>query len=412
LSPAMASTPWLPLLVPSLVSATLTVQPLAWSVPARCSSSRTPPATLSSIGSELEPLSVALNRANELVQDDFDGQAQVALWRSSGRDPTYKVSGARTNEPSFTRLFTHETWASYTGKLPLTRWLGITATWRFSTILRCVFPVSLVASLWAYLIAGLPGVLLPRTSPVPMSLMGTALGLLLVFRTNNSYLRLSEARELWSQVVILCRDLSQTVSCSLLHDEHVPHRQAARDSASRICRYLAAFAWELRAKLTGGPIAESTRLLEALLPAGEAAWIAAQRSRPIPILYALRREINDQFRQGNLPCQLHRKLEEDVRALDTVVGSCERLFSSPLPPTLSRHIVRCLQLWLFGLPFVLAGTMAPLCVGLWVFVVSYAFVGIDEVGVQVEQPFEIIPMTRICKIVMSDLEETFLRQPV
>ena len=51
-------------------------------------------------------------------------------------------------------------------------------------------------------------------------------------------------------------------------------------------------------------------------------------------------------------------MEEDVRELDLVVGSCERLFSSPLPPTMSRHIVRCLQLWLVGFPFVLAGTMA------------------------------------------------------
>ena len=77
---------------------------------------------------------------------------------------------------------------------------------------------------------------------------------------------------------------------------------------------------------------------------------------------------------------MHRKLEEDVRAVDLTVGSMERLFSSPLPPTMSRHIVRCLLLFFFGLPFVLAGTMAPTTVAIWVFVVSYAFIGIDEVG--------------------------------
>jgi len=244
-----------------------------------------------------------------------------------------------------------------------------------------------------------------------MSLMGTALGLLLVFRTNNSYLRLSEARQLWTHIITLSREVAQGVAVTLLHDPHVVDARAARAGASRVCRYLAAFAWELCAKLTGGPLAEDTGVLHALLSDDEAAWIGATRSRPLQLLSALRRELHAQFRIGNLPTHLHRKLEEDVRELDLVVGSCERLFSSPLPPTMSRHIVRCLQLWLFGLPFVLAGTMAPLASACWVFAVSYAFIGIDEVGIQVEQPFEIVPMAALCEIVVRNLYETFIDVP-
>ena len=105
------------------------------------------------------------------------------------------------------------------------------------------------------------------------------------------------------------------------------------------------------------------------------------------------------------------QLEEDARRLDYIVGGCERIFSSPLPPTMARHIVRCLQLWLLGFPFVLAGTMAPLSVALWVLATSYALVGIDEVGVQVEQPFDIIPMNKMCMIVMWNLNETFVNLP-
>ena len=85
------------------------------------------------------------------------------------------------------KLFTHETWKA----TPIGgRSIGGCApsSWRYSTVLRAVAPISFFAALWAYTIAHLPRALLPRTSPVPMSLMGTALGLLLVFRTNNSYL--------------------------------------------------------------------------------------------------------------------------------------------------------------------------------------------------------------------------------
>ena len=78
---------------------------------------------------------------------------------------------------------------------------------------------------------------------------------------------------------------------------------------------------------------------------------------------------------------------------------------------MSRHAVRCLLLWLLTLPLVLAGTMAPVACALWTFVVSYIFIGIEEVGVQVEQPFEIVPMTQLCNVIQSNLEESFAAAP-
>ena len=123
-----------------------------------------------------------------------------------------------------------------------------TLTWRFSTVLSNVWPVCVLFALFASLIAWLPPMLLPRVNPFPLSPQGTAIGLLLgartltappatrlsppvalvlafpvrprpsaarpavrstVFRTNNSYLRLSEARELWGRAIVLCREVAQ-----------------------------------------------------------------------------------------------------------------------------------------------------------------------------------------------------------
>lgn len=387
---------------PSLVARPYMGPPQAASSPVRVQS----PLRLQ-MDVDFSSLAGKLDAVKAMEPAEVDGEAQQALWQLSGRrDPAYKVSGLMTQEPTFTRLFTHETWNAYTGRRLLARWWKTSITWRYSTILRSVLPVSIITAAWAYMIAGLPGVLLPRTSPVPMSLLGTALGLLLVFRTNNSYQRLSEAREYWSQLIAHVRDIGHTVAMALVYDKRAP--AAARDGAARICCYLAAFAWELRGQLTGGGIAEDTRVLDALLPAEEAAWIASQRSRPAQLLVSLRVELYEQFQLGHLPAHLHRKIEEDTRSLNLILGGCVRLFSSPLPPTMSRHIVRCLQLFFIGLPFVLAGTMAPLTVAAWVFVVSYAFVGIDEVGVQVEQPFEVLPMTKLCNVVMANLDELFV----
>ena len=328
---------------------------------------------------------------------------QQALWKAAGLNPAYKLSGVRSGEPSFTQLFNHDDWQKYTGKPPLARWARAVVTWSDSTILRSLWPISTAAALWAFAVCSLPVYLLPRTSPVPMSLFGQALGLLLVFRTQNSYLRLGEARTLWSQCVYLCREIAQTSCVALLFDEEVGERPEAREAAARVCRYLAAMSWELNAKLTGPTLKND--VLEALLPEKEAAWMARQRSRPLQLLRSLRRVLHAQFRAGNLPPHLHRKLEEDVKGLDLVVTGCNRLFSSPVPPTMSRHIVRCLVLWLIGLPLLLAGSMNRYAVSLWIFVTSYIFVGIEEVGVQVEQPFEIVPMTQLCNVIMANLEE-------
>ena len=118
-----------------------------------------------------------------------------------------------------------------------------------------------------------------------------------------------------------------------------------------------------------------------------------------------------EFRRGRLPWHVHQKLDQDVAELGLVVGGCERLFSSPVPPTMSRHSVRCLVLFLLALPFVLAGTMAPATCAIWVAVVSYIFIGIEEVGKQVEQPFAILPMTQLCNVIMFNLEESFAAPP-
>lgn len=334
---------------------------------------------------------------------------QKSLWKAAGLNPVYKVSGIRSGEPSFTRLLGHEDWQAYTGKPPLARWIRTIQTWRDSTVLRALWPLSLAASLWAYAVSSLPAYMIPRCNPIPMSLFGQALGLLLVFRTQNSYNRLAEARALWGRAVYLCREVAQTVSTSLLFDEEVGKSPDAREAAARVGRLLAAFSWELNARLTGPVLKDD--VARVLLSEKEVEWLVVQRSRPVQLIRLLRRVIHSQFRAGNLPSQLHRKLEEDIKELDLVVGGCERLFSSPVPPTMSRHIVRCLVLWLVGLPWVLAGTMNRTVVAVWVFVTSYIFVGIEEVGVQVEQPFEIVPMTQLCNVIMANLHEAFQPPP-
>ena len=106
-------------------------------------------------------------------------------------------------------------------------------------------------------------------------------------------------------------------------------------------------------------------ILSLLLTHEVSDWVAVQRSRPLAILSRLRRLLHDQYASGVLDSQLYYFLETDLKDVDTVVESCERLFSSPIPPNMARHGLRSLTLWILGLPIVLTSSMPPLLVGLW-----------------------------------------------
>ena len=100
------------------------------------------------------------------------------------------------------------------------------------------------------------------------------------------------------------------------------------------------------------------------------------------------------------PCpelQVYYFLETDIKEVDTVVESCERLFSSPIPPNMARHGMRSLTLWILGLPIVLANSMPPLLVALWTATTAFIYLGVEELGAQVEQPFAILPLWQLCR---------------
>jgi len=109
---------------------------------------------------------------------------------------------------------------------------------------------------------------------------------------------------------------------------------------------------------------------------------------------------------GQLQPHIHMKLEEDLRDLNLFLADNQRLFHSPIPPTMSRHVTRCLLLWLSMLPFALCGRMAPIGNALAAAATTYIFVGMEETGAQVEQPFESMPLWQLCHIMAHDAEAT------
>lgn len=129
--------------------------------------------------------------------------------------------------------------------------------------------------LWAIIVVSCHYYVRPLgTSVVLHSLVGVALGLLLVFRTNSSYDRYWEGRRLWGSIVNETRNLIRGASVHFSDDHEL---------LQSLTRWTAVFPWAVMSTLRGesklGPAFEelSPDLAEAARNAQHPALLVAQR---------------------------------------------------------------------------------------------------------------------------------------
>jgi putative membrane protein len=102
----------------------------------------------------------------------------------------------------------------------------------------------------------------------------------------------------------------------------------------------------------------------------------------------VRTSLSDRL-DGSTKARFDLHLDELTNALIV----CDRLKKMPVPLIYTRHTGRFLGLWVLLLPLALASDMGgsfvvvPVCS-----VVSMLFFGIEELGVQIEEPFSILPL--------------------
>jgi len=251
--------------------------------------------------------------------------------------------------------------------------------------------------------ADLPPDLLLRLPPLPFTLSSPALGLLLVFRTNTSYARWVEARATWGRIVAHLRNTQRQAAIWMDADVGAPQRgehiRRVRDAGWAFSRTLLAH--------LGGPDEEAAMStdLRARLPAADAELLLAARHRPLRALGALSRALD------GLPIDEKRRAEADksLVKLGEATEVCERIFANPVPLVYTRHTARFLSVWLLLMPLALwdafdetwnhigavpAATMAAI----------FMF-GIEELAVQLEEPFSILPLDSLCEGVWEAAEQ-------
>jgi len=117
--------------------------------------------------------------------------------------------------------------------------------------------------------------------------------------------------------------------------------------------------------------------------------------------------VNDQVRRGHLDVSHSRSLEQYISVIAESQGGLERICFTPIPFAYAAHTHQFffLLLYLVTLPFTMVFTYQYYAM-VAVFIVTFGLVGIDEAGVEIEDPFGTddndLPLEAIFETIMRD----------
>lgn len=212
----------------------------------------------------------------------------------------------------------------------------------------------------------------------PFAFAGAVLGILIVIRLNAGYDRWWEARSVWGGIVNQCRNL---VISALAFG---PPDHQWRES---LTHWVAAFPHVARDSLRAKqPCAELVRLI-----GPDQLKLLAKANHP-PSFIAFR--IGELLRDAHLRLGMDGfsfiQLDRERTILMEHIGACERILATPLPRIYSITIRRFLFLFLVLLPIALLQQSDKLwSIPLIIMLVSYPLLTLDQIGVELENPFSV-----------------------
>jgi ion channel-forming bestrophin family protein len=245
----------------------------------------------------------------------------------------------------------------------------------------------------------------------PFTLIGLALAIFLGFRNNAAYDRFWEGRKLWGQLVNSTRSFARETLMLIVppanrHASDPDVREFQEDLIRRMIGYVHAFRHHLR---NTSPYDE----LKGFLPEDEFPLYQDEKNVPIAILLDLGLRLRRAWRDGWISDFHLTSLERTLSIITDVQGGCERIKNTPIPFAYTVLLHRTVAFYCLFLPFGIIDTvrwMTPLVVAL----ISHAFLGLDEIGGEIEEPFgtepQDLPLTAISRTIEVNLLQAIERK--
>jgi putative membrane protein len=243
---------------------------------------------------------------------------------------------------------------------------------------------------------------------LPLSLLGSALGIFLGFRTNSAYGRWWEARQLWGALVNQSRTWTrQIISFSEAAGDRSPSGPDPEIVAwqKRMVYAQIAFAHALRYHLRGeNPL----RQLEAFLDPDRLDFLQDHKNVPAALLHMMGKEVTRAADTNWFGEMRLLALNQTLTELTNIQGGCERIRNTPLPRQYDYYPELFLNGYCFLLPLALVpdlGYVTPVLTLL----IGFVLIVLNRIGKNLEDPFD-SPVYGIPMVSLSTTIEIDLRQ--
>lgn len=207
-----------------------------------------------------------------------------------------------------------------------------------------------------------------------ISLVGVALSILLVFRTNTAYDKWWEGRIQWGNIMNNSRNLAMLYQAILKTNDN--------ENRDFFAKHLANFAFALKGHLRDGV------KIDYLLHLTENEKLSYARQNHIPnyILTNMYQQTQKIYQENKLSGYEILNIKPHLEALTDAVGACERIKKTPIPFSYNVFLKLLILVYVLFLPFSLVQDFGFFTI-LIVMLVTYTFAGLEMMADEIEDPF-------------------------
>lgn len=207
---------------------------------------------------------------------------------------------------------------------------------------------------------------------------GTAISLLLAFRTNSSYQRWWEARMVWGAVVNDSRSWVRQLMTFVSNETQ--NKMIIKEMALRQAAWCYALARHLRKQDTLRDISE-------LVPKNELPKLMKSKNVPNALLYTQGKMLKELHKSGDIDTYQLVQLDETLTKLTDSMGKCERIKNTVFPSMYTLLLEILIYLFIFSVPYGLVETNGFVLL-VTSLTLAMAFLVIERIATYLQDPFE------------------------
>lgn len=259
-------------------------------------------------------------------------------------------------------------------------WLSVLFKFNKADTIRKLFPMILLISLYSWGIAYLEVEVLKlsdkshvKNISLMHNLLGFAISMLLVFRTNTAYDRWWEGRKLWGALTNNSRNLALKLNGMLSVDDKV-NRNFFRKA-------IPLYASILRDHLRS----EKTRLALDEIDHPELE-IDHTRHQPNQVASMMMKRTQDLYRKNIISGDQLITLNSELLAFTEICGACERIKNTPIPYSYSVFIKKFIFIYIITMPMGFVFNLGYLVIPVVAFI-FYVLASLELIAEEIEDPF-------------------------